>query len=470
MGVRVIAVALALLLMLAAAGATGVVLLGDDQDGADDRGWAAEVLPFVEFVEKERGLEFERPIEVELLAEDDFRREVTAERSELTDEEREDIEQTTGVLQAVGLLDSDVDLFESVNDLMGAGVVGFYSDDDQRIRLRGATLTPASEVTLVHELTHALQDQHFDIGARGDELEESERSAEAAAFRALVEGDASRVETAYRQSLSTEERSELAKEESEQGDAYREDARDVPKIMATMLAAPYALGEAMLGLAVTMDGNERVDELFRDPPTTDEHLYDPWTLLQDGDRAAEVDEPELVAGEERFDAGPFGALMWYLVLAERVPAIRAMDATDGWAGDSFVAFTREDETCVRASFRGDNARDGRQMRSALRSWIAGSPGSWAAVAGEGANAEFESCASDTSADVGTDSSDTALQLALARTLVATGALAGSGDEDLARCYADHVVHRFTPEQLTDPSFGGNDDFDREVVRILRACS
>ena len=37
-------------------------------------------------------------------------------------------------------------------------------------RVRGTELTPAVESTLVHELTHALQDQNFDLGKRFEDL------------------------------------------------------------------------------------------------------------------------------------------------------------------------------------------------------------------------------------------------------------------------------------------------------------
>jgi hypothetical protein len=130
-----------------------------------------------------------------------FRRQVTADEDELTDEEREEFEHTAGIFRALGLIDGDVDLFTASNHLAGEGILGYYSVDDKLIRIRGTTLTPATKTTLVHELTHALQDQHFDIGSQRKKFEDSEESEKAAAFAALVEGDASRIENAYRQDL-----------------------------------------------------------------------------------------------------------------------------------------------------------------------------------------------------------------------------------------------------------------------------
>ena len=111
------------------------------------------------------------------------------------------------MLRAIGLIDGDVDLFEEINELQGGGVIGLYSFKDEHIRIRGKKLDPAVKSTLVHELTHALQDQHFDIGKRMEEFDEDDESTSSeSAYQAVVEGDAQRVETKYRESLSPKQR------------------------------------------------------------------------------------------------------------------------------------------------------------------------------------------------------------------------------------------------------------------------
>lgn len=398
---------------------------------------------------------------------EEFRREVTAEKAELTDDQREEIQQATSMLRALGLVEGQLDLFEASNDLAGAGILGLYSYEDERIRIRGTTLTPASESTLVHELTHALQDQHFDLGERFDD---SSDSSESNALRALVEGDASRIETAYQEGLSDKKRAKLDEEQAAVGETFEQNVKDISQILRTFAVAPYALGEALLQLAVVIDGNDAVDALFRDPPKTEEHLLDPWTLLQDHDRALEVTKPRLGAGEEELDSGPFGAVTWYLLLAERLPLVDAFDAADGWGGDSYVAFERDGVSCVRIHYKGDNALDGVQMHRALRTWIAALPGAPASVQRVGPVLRFESCDPGPAADVGSQSSDTALQLALARTYVAVGFLRSTGERAASRCFAEELVHVFTPEQIADPNLGAGDPVIQQQIHALAtAC-
>ena len=110
------------------------------------------------------------------------------------------------------------------------------------------------------------------------------------------------------------------------------------------------------------------------PPTTEEQQLDPWTLVADHQGYLEVSEPTLAKGEEKFDSGDFGAISWLLVLAERIPVKQALTAALGWGGDSYVAFDRDDVSCVRLDYAGDTPRDLDQMRAALRAWVAQGPG------------------------------------------------------------------------------------------------
>jgi hypothetical protein len=77
-------------------------------------------------------------------------------------------------------------------------------------------------------------------------------------------------------------------------------------------------------------GQRAVDDLFRSPPTTEEHQLDPWPLVEDHEVSFGVPKPSLAKGEKKFHDGPFGAISWMLVLAERIPVEQALAAADGW--------------------------------------------------------------------------------------------------------------------------------------------
>ena len=226
---------LLVVLALVAAGLAAVfVLRGDDgpKGPPHPSTWDPQVQPYVDFVEKERDLKFAHPVYVDFLTEEEFKGQVTADRDDLSKDDLKELEQATGLLRAMGVVEGDVDLFDQLNELQGQGIIGFYSYDDERLRIRGTELTPAVESTLVHELTHALQDQNFDLGARLEKLakaDDTNSSAAESGFDSLVEGDARRIETAWRDSLSPKQRKALDKEQAKAPRASRPAPRTSPR-------------------------------------------------------------------------------------------------------------------------------------------------------------------------------------------------------------------------------------------------
>lgn len=458
---RWLLVLLVLVLVAVAAVAGGMAWLGQKAEGSVDHpdAWDPRVREYAEAVEKHRGLDFEHPVHVDFLSVPAFQKKVTQDEADLTRQDREDLEHSTGLFRALGLLEGDVDLLETMNELQSVGIVGYYDDEDQRIRMRGTELTPNVRSTLVHELTHALQDQHFGIGKKLKQLEEDD--AAMSAYRALVEGDATRVESRWRADLDKSDAAAVEKAEQGEFEKFEKDAAGLPGFLKAMLAAPYALGEPMIGIAAN-DG--AVNALFENPPTTEEHLLDPWTLV-DEDTADEVATPELGDGEKKYDDGPFGALGWLFVLAERIPAAEALEAADGWGGDSYVSFRRDGVDCVRVSYRGETSRDLAQLHAATTSWISKQPAGGASVERVGDQLHFESCDPGSTAEpVATGGSEKALELASARAYMGTELLGSGFPEEAAQCSADALVRNFTLKELNDP------DLDQgRVERVMTPC-
>ena len=430
--------------------------------------WDAKVQKYVDFVEKERDLKFAHPVYVDFLTDEEFTGKVTGDREELNKDDLKELEQATGLLRAMGVVEGDVDLFDKVNQLQGEGIIGFYSYDDERLRLRGTELTPAVESTLVHELTHALQDQHFDLGDRFEKLakaDDTNSSAAESGFDALVEGDARRIETAWRDSLTPKQRKALDKEQSKGAKGFEAGTKDVPEALRTMLAAPYELGQALLAVAVQQGGDRAVDDLFRSPPSTEEQQLDPWTLVADHQGYLTVPEPELADGVKSFGDGSFGALGWLLLLSARLPAEQALTAVDGWGGDSYAAFERDGASCVTINYRGDTAEDLDQMRTALKAWIAKLPQGPASVSRDDLTLAFESCdPGKNAAKVASGKSMDVVALALSRTYLSISMVKGSVPLPVARCGADRLVRAFTVAELNDPKLD-----PQRVAQVVAPC-
>ena len=351
----------ALLLILGAAGG-GVALLG--RGPGHPRRWDARIVDLVSFVERERGLPFEHPVRVDFLGEEEFRKLVTSEE-EPTEEEKAQLESFEAMLRAVGYLSGDLDLQSVGDELSGDGTIGIYLIEEERIAVRGSTLDDERRSTLVHELTHALQDQHFDIGDY-----EPEDSGEDAAFTAVIEADAERVQDAWLETLSDAARAAL--EEAQDETTEEADFAGVPPVLIELMGSPYLLGPAFLDAVIAERGESGRDDVLRQPPTTEEHILLPKSYLA-GDHAATVRTPALKKGETLIEDSEtdFGMLSLLVLLGERLDFSVAWPAVQGWAGDSAVGFERQGTTCVRASVEFDAADQASRFRDAVAAWAGG---------------------------------------------------------------------------------------------------
>jgi hypothetical protein len=414
--------------------------------------WDRRIAPYAKIAAKQRGLRFEHPVQVRFLPVARFERTVTADEGDLTAEDRKELDRATGLMRALGLIHGDVDFFKAVNDVSGGGILAYYSFKTQRITIRGKRLTAAIRSTLVHELTHALQDQHFGIGARKKELEKAAKRGEdtsaPSVLEAVIEGDADRVQDLYRDSLSPAARRALDGGVADQNGTASERLDDVPAIFVTMLTSPYVLGRALVETVANDGGNAAVDDLLTTSPVHEVALLDPLRVLAGDIEARPVKVPQLDRGEKKWESGEFGAVFWYLMLAERLPLNDALTAVDGWGGDAYVSFERDGTTCARATYVGSDAAATGLMEAALTRWVAAAPGSPTTVTrGDGA-VHFESCDPGKSASSGNDASSDAISLVSVRNQLALSFVKAGAPTDEAQCVVARLMDTYTLAEMT----------------------
>lgn len=307
------------------------------------------------FVEKARGLKFKEPVKVTLLSDKAFR----AKLADKTEFDEKEVDELTRILRALDLIDEGVDIAEEQRKLLGGAVLGYYDIKTKDLVVRGGKPTPAVRDTLVHELVHALQDQHFgverDLDKKDDESSQS--------FSGLIEGDAVRIEQAYLKTMSLAEQNQVRDEQSEGSDVFE----DVPPVLIQTLTFPYLAGPPFVQTVVRTAGQARLDEAFRTPPTTSEHLLHPDKFLA-GEPAMAVAAPPAngtVIDEGVF--GEFGFMQQLQDVIEEPDALRR--AASGWGGDRYVAWDEGKKTCVRVDVVMDTPRDADELRAALRAWV-----------------------------------------------------------------------------------------------------
>lgn len=306
-----------------------------------------------EFVQQTRRRSFKTFPPVALLGDADFDAEV---RSQLAGAEAE-LAETGVILRALGLLPPDASYVELYRSLIEVGVVGFYDPDSERLVVRGQEFDLFAQGVLVHELTHALDDQWFDLDR------ESGDGDATYAFSAVVEGNASRVDRLWFRSLAPDQQAAYrAQERSAVSADELELLRSLPAAVQRLQASPYVDGEAYVSDLVAGGGEPAVDAALSEPPTTSEQVLHPGL-----DRAA---DPEIVVPLPATDPtvdpevdGRLGELLLRLWLG-RV-------AADGWGGDRFVAWRQGSASCLRVDVGADSPADLEDVLGAAEAWVAG---------------------------------------------------------------------------------------------------
>ncbi len=375
-----VAVALAALVV-------GAIVVDNVRDGATHpSSWDPRVAELARFVERDKGTDFEHAVTVTYLDESGFKDRLRMDE-DTPDEDRQDIEDAEAMLRTLGLQGGKGSLFDQSNTLSTEGVAAFYDPDAKEIVIpEGEADSLSTQATLVHELTHTLQDQ---LGQLDDDSADSEA---AAGRQALIEGEAEHVREAWIDQLDEGDRARLDAEGAATGEEVTADLEDVNTAMISLFAAPYTLGAPMVD---AIDAAGRVEDAYDDPPKSSADVLVPTRWLDPVDVIA-VDDPVLAAGEEAIgEADTLGAYTLYLVLATALEPADALAAADGWGGDRMQAYRNADgATCVRVDMVGIDDAATARIGEAVDTWAAARSGDAASATRTDGPIRLDACEDD----------------------------------------------------------------------------
>jgi len=297
----------------------------------------ATVADLERFVSDKRALPFLQHVNVTMLDDAAFVKRLELDKPDA--EAKRSIEEMSSVLKALGLLSPDTDLATESTELARQGIVGLYRPDTKELLVRATEPTPYARTVLVHELTHALDDQHFGLDRHdlGTDLEES------SAFTALVEGDAVRVEHAYIATMSPADRA--AAEATERSLAAGVDVKQQTAYYFD--AFPYLDGPVFVEALAHEGGEDAVNAAFASPPKSTAEILVPhrYAFNESGIRLSAPPIPGTA-----FNSGMLGALGLFLLLQDAVSPQEAAAAAVSWEGDLYLAWHDGARTCVTARF------------------------------------------------------------------------------------------------------------------------
>ncbi len=244
--------------------------------------------------------------------------------------------------EALGLLPRGTDLRTVLAAVMTEQLVGAYDPDTKTMYLVKGAPAMILPLVLVHELTHAAQDAHFNLEALPWDQHDNDDLA--LAVQALLEGDATAVMFDHMAGRDTSTIAELDLLLSSGPELLGSPQLALaPRAVRELLVFPYVAGFRMVSELRRRGGWERVNAAYRDLPLSTEQILHPEKYLDQRDPPQRVSLPEVppgvVAGAviQENVLGEFGLR---LLLEEFTTTEEAVQAAEGWDGDRFRVWRR----------------------------------------------------------------------------------------------------------------------------------
>jgi hypothetical protein len=265
-----------------------------------------------------RGMRFEEDIDIEIITRDEFNEEFDDVWHEPPPDRRL---LDNAQHEALFLVGPDKDVVDVRRTNRGGVVLGFYQPSRERIVIVSGNdpATLDDEITLAHELLHALQDQRFGLASFDDSTLDSIN-----ARNGLVEGDAVVVQRAYERNCESGEW-ECVEIDTTSGSALPPDFHWGVYFLGFF---PYAEGPEFVEYHRDRGGWEAVNPIYDDIPTASATIVSPETYRTDTHGEATIEDQNTPRWERVTVAnGPDAATVGQAGLA-------SMFAYTAYAGDS----------------------------------------------------------------------------------------------------------------------------------------
>jgi len=337
-------------------------------------------------IEELRGDKYQREVKVSIADKKGFLDYVDDRMERTTTDEQMSADET--VMKLLGLVDPKMDYLARQMELLQSQVGGFYDPGTESFCLMSSFQGGLAKIILAHELTHALDDQLFDIDGTLDRLK---GNADAQmAYQAVVEG--SGTSTMNEWTLKHFGKDLSMKDLAGASEMDMGGLEEAPAAMWKPVLMVYMRGAAFLKRTDNvMKGQmgsvarKDLERAFTHPPSSTEQVLHPekyWDPEQlDEPVVVKLDTTKLVAAGWKLQADEtLGEAILSLVTApadERggldtsnpmsvLGIAYTNDDAAGWGGDRYVLLEKDGVTLFHFSTRWDTEVDADEFEANLR--------------------------------------------------------------------------------------------------------
>jgi hypothetical protein len=277
------------------------------------------------FDSKQTGLPIKKAVKRKLTSREEV---VSYLTKHMKDEDTQRLRRSELVLKKFGLLPRDFDLEKLLVALLREQVAGYYDPKTKTVNLLDWVPIEEQEPVMAHELTHALQDQSFNLEKwmkKGEkDLAESKKDPTPNdiendemdnARQAVVEGQAEAVMVQYalapvgRSIVDSPALVDAMESTMISGTPDSTVFKDAPIFLKESLTFPYSYGMEFVVKLLRKSGKEKAfADVLRNPPHTTRQIMEPDTYLSDEriDPIPVVDFAHDFKDYFKFDIGAMG--------------------------------------------------------------------------------------------------------------------------------------------------------------------
>lgn len=332
-----------------------------------------------------RGLAYKAPVPVKVVDDAFARGHVTARFRKFMPEA--ELAATAKAWELLGVVPPGTDILKSFLDALEEQAGGFYDPQTKSFFLLDDMPKGMAALLAAHELTHALEDQHYDLdgriaAAKGDD----DRMF---AIGAVHEGSAMAAMSVYmtRALASGKLTLEALQEFSSSEAGKAEKLRRMPAALRRQMIGPYLLGLGFVArgnvMAVAQQGYPTADaeRFYKSGPVSSEQILHPEKYWDDAAR----DLPKAVSvgdagralgrGWKRSLEGNLGELMVGVMVGAATPdtqdpaaqsaAAWTNAAAAGWGGDRWELWRQNDRAVALLATVWDTEKDAKEFADAL---------------------------------------------------------------------------------------------------------
>jgi hypothetical protein len=262
-------------------------------------------------------------------------------------------------LKAFGLVPPDFNLEEFLISFYTEQAAGFYDPHRKTMFIADWVEPDMQRLVLTHELTHALQDQNFDLerflkAVRPDDDASSARQAmvEGFATAAMIQQMIAPIKLEDMPSLAPL-MAEVIHQQFEEFPAFTQ----APFFFRFQALFPYVEGMGFMQRGLEAGGWKRLNSFFNDPPTTTKEIFDPQAYFgKQPLPKVSLPRPEPLAsihGMNFLTENAMGELGYYSLLGQLISEDEAKSVAKGWLADRYLLYEGAAGGQAPGSKRGD---------------------------------------------------------------------------------------------------------------------